>query len=353
MSPLRDRLVRLRPLVVLLVLIPVLAFVVGGVSDALHAVAVNACVYVILVVGTYVFVGNSGITSFGQVAFAAIGAYVSALLTMTPDTKALVLPDLPHWLATAHASLGVSIVASAVVAGLFGLLTAVPLMRLNGIAAGIATFALLVIVYDVLQNWKQVAGGAGTLSGIPLDLGLGTAVLSALAVVVIAFCYQGSRWGLRLRSSREDEVAARASGVNVEVQRRIAFVISAAIMGVAGCLYAHQQGVLTPNGFFLQLTFLTLAMLVIGGTHSLSGAVTGTFLLTAVQEVFQRWSTHQGVGPVHIYLPAGTAQVFIALLMLVVMMLRPEGVTGGAELGARLRRPSWARGRTAAAPDEA
>jgi branched-chain amino acid transport system permease protein len=341
--------VRLRPLLILSVFVAAVALLVGGTGAVLNAIAINACVYLILVVGTYVFVGNSGIISFGQVAFAAIGAYTSALLTMPPDTKAMILPDLPEFLMNVHTSFGGSVLAAGLLSGLIALVLALSLMRLSGIAAGIATFAVLVIVYEVLNNWKQVVG-AGALSGVPLDLDLTTAVVFAVIVLAIAFWYQCSRWGLRLRGSREDEVAARASGINVEFQRGIAFVLSAAIMGVAGALYAHQQGVLSPTAFFLSLTFLTLAMLVIGGTHSLSGAVVGTFLLVAIQEVFQRWSTRQGVGPVDIYLPAGTAQIFIALLMLLVVIRRPEGITGGREIGERLRRPSWLRGPRAADP---
>jgi branched-chain amino acid transport system permease protein len=340
MSRLSDVAVRLRPLLILSVLVVVVTFVVGGAGPVLNAIAINACVYLILVVGTYVFVGNSGIISFGQVAFAAIGAYASALLTMPPDTKAIILPDLPEFLVNANTSFAGSVLVAGLLAAFIALVLSLSLMRLSGIAAGIATFAVLVIVYEVLNNWKEVVG-AGALSGIPLDLDLTTAVVYAVIVLAVAFWYQTSRWGLRLRGSREDEVAARASGINVEFQRGIAFVLSAAVMGVAGALYAHQQGVLSPTAFFLSLTFLTLAMLVIGGTHSLSGAVVGTFLLVAVQEVFQRWATRQGVGPIDIYLPAGTAQIVIALLMLVVVIRRPEGITGGREIGERLRRPSW------------
>jgi branched-chain amino acid transport system permease protein len=347
-SGLSERVGRLRPLLILCVIVTAVTLLVGGTGSVLEAVAINACVYLILVVGTYVFVGNSGIISFGQVAFAAIGAYTSALLTMPPETKGIILPDLPEFLVNVHTSFGVAVIVSGLVSGLLALILSLSLMRLSGIAAGIATFAVLVIVYEVLSNWKQVVG-AGALSGIPLDLDLATALVVALIVIAVAFWYQGSRWGLRLRSSREDEVAARASGINVEFQRGIAFVLSAAVMGVAGCLYAHQQGVLSPTAFYLSLTFLTLAMLVIGGTHSLSGAVFGTFLLVTVQEMFQRWSTRQGVGPIDIYLPAGTAQVFIALLMLVVVTWRPEGIVGGGEVGGRMRR----RGARAGAPADA
>jgi branched-chain amino acid transport system permease protein len=330
---------RARSLVALLLMMAFVLLVAGAAGEALHAVAINAAVYLIFVVGTYVFVGVSGTISFGQVGFAAVGAYVSAIVTMPAESKALVLPDLPVWLAKVEVPLAGAAMISAVVAAIVAVIVAVPLMRLRGIAAGIATFAVLVIIYDVLLNWKQVTGGAGTLSGIPLDLGLGTALVVAMIVVVVAFWYQGSRWGLRLRASREEEVAARAAGVGIELQRGIAFVLSAAIMGVGGCLYAHQQGVLTPNGFFLGLTFLTLAMLTIGGTRSLSGAVVGTLVIAAVQEIFRRLSSGgEGIGPVDLGLPAGTAPVFIAALMLLVMARRPEGITRGRELGDRFRR---------------
>lgn len=335
-------LLRIRPLIILCILVPGILFPLAAGGSGLRAAALNASTSLILVVGTYVFVGNSGIISFGQVSFAAVGAYTTALLTMPVMTKAILLPQLPPRLADVQMPFIVATVVSGLVAGLLAMVVAVALMRLSGIAAGIATFALLVIVYQVALNWTGVTGGAGTLSGIPRGLDMRVAVGWVLVAIIVAFWYQSSRWGLRLRGSREDEVAARAAGVGVEFERGVAFVVSAVMMGVAGSLYAYQQGALTPSAFYLRLTFLTLAMLVIGGMHSLSGAVVGTLLLTGVEEIFRRWATGQGVGPIDIDLPAGTSQVVIAVLMLFVILKRPEGVTAGRELGTELRgRRGW------------
>jgi branched-chain amino acid transport system permease protein len=299
-----------------------------GLEDAVVVALLNT----IGVVGLYVFVGNSGILSFGHIAFMAIGAYGSALLTIPVLTKQLLLPDLPGLLAGAHmGTLSATLIVSCFV-GLLAYAVAVPLMRLSGIAAAIATLALLEIVRVVLVEWRAVSAGTGTLTGVPVDTGVGAGVLWLLIALTVAFGFQRSRYGLRLRAAREDEVAARASGIAVQPERRLAFALSAAVVAVAGSLYAHFIGVLSPEAFTLLLTFQTIAMLVIGGMYSLAGAVVGAFTISALYEIFTRLEAGDHLGPLAVSIPAGLREVLVALLMLAILARRPEGLTGGREL---------------------
>ena len=195
----------------------------------------------------------------------AIGAYVSALLTMKPAAKSVFLPDLPALLAHAEWPTLASALAGGIAAALVALVIGWPLMRLSGISASIATFAILVITNVVLGNWTSVTGGQNSLMGLPLYVGLWTALAWAVAAIVIAFAYQETRSALLLRASREDEAAAEAAGIHIVRHRLIAFVICAFLSGVAGVLLAHFLGTVRVETFYLDLTFLIVAMLVIGG----------------------------------------------------------------------------------------
>jgi branched-chain amino acid transport system permease protein len=134
----------------------------------------------IAVVGLYVFVGNSGVLSFGNVAFMAIGAYVSALLTMKPAAKSVFLPDLPAAIAHAEWPTLPGALAGGIAAALVALVIGWPLMRLSGISASIATFAILVVANVVFGNWTSVTGGQNSLMGLPAYVDLWTAFAGRL-----------------------------------------------------------------------------------------------------------------------------------------------------------------------------
>ena len=147
---------------------------------------------------------------------------------------------------------------------MFALLAGLALMRLSGLAAGIATFAVLEITNNVLRYTDKIGPGLNVFSSVPETTGLLQATVGALLVVVAAFVYQRSRFGRQLRAARDDPAAARAVGISVYRQRLVAFAISGLLAGFAGGLYVH----LLPTGadsLYLDLTFITLAMLVIGG----------------------------------------------------------------------------------------
>ena len=182
---------------------------------------------------------------------------------------------------------------AAVVAAAF----AIPLMRLNGIAAGLATFALLVIIRTVANSWTEVTNGAAGLSGLPVTTSKNAALVWALIAIVAGFVFQSTGLGLRLRGSREDDVAARSLGVGVRIERRVAWVVHAFIMGVGGALYGQYLGSFNASFFYLALTFTTLAMLVVGGITSLTGAVIGSLTISFVAEFLHRIEQGADVGP--------------------------------------------------------
>jgi branched-subunit amino acid ABC-type transport system permease component len=321
------------PLVALMTLTCVVALVTWALGpDSLDRVTVGMVIDLILVVGLYTFVGVSGVFSFGHVAFMAIGAYAGAILVIPPETKAFILPDLPGFLADVQLSALPATIAAGGVAAAIAVVLAVPLVRLSGLTAGLATFAVLIIVNVVARNWQQLTHGTAGVSGIPRTTTISVALGWALVAMATAWAFQRSRLGLRLRASREDEGAARAIGIRVARERAAAFVLSAFFFGAAGALYGMFIGSFTPDAFFLNITFLITAMLIIGGMTSLAGAVIGTIVISALAELLRRVEEGVDLGPLHVSAKPGLREVGLALVMLAILILRPAGLTGGREL---------------------
>ncbi len=324
--------VRLWPLVVLTLLICAIALVTSFAPPVLQRRATQGLINLVAVVGLYVFVGNSGLLSFGNVAFMAVGAYVSALLTMKASAKSVFLPDLPAVIAGAEWPTVAGALAGGAVASLVALIVGWPLMRLSGVAASIATFAVLVVANVVFGNWTAVTGGHNSLMGLPAYVGLWTALAWALAAVAIAFAYQETRSALLLRASREDETAAQALGIDVVGHRLIAFVVSAFLSGIAGVLLAHFLGIVQVENFYLDLTFLIVAMLIVGGRGSLSGAVIGAVVIAVLTEGLREIEIGFTISSVVVAAPAGSGDVILALIMLLIIIFRPDGIAGGREI---------------------
>ena len=332
------------PLLALLLLVGVVTLACSAGNDVLERRATIMLVNLVFVVGLYVFVGSSGVLSFGHVSFMAIGAYTAGLVTARVQLKHILIPGAPDWIENAHLATIPAVLLAGVTAATFALILAFPLMRLAGLAAGIATLAVLVIVKTVLSHWDSLTGGLTALNGIPTDTGLFTALVWSLIAIVLAYLYQESRFGLRLKASREDDVAARAVGISVARERGIAFVLSAFLVGLSGGLYAHFLGSITPDLFYFQITFLTIAMLVVGGISSLAGAVTGTIFIAALQEGLRNLEQ----GPSFLPERPGLTETGLAVVLLAVLIFRPRGLTGGRELpwpfGRRSKRPDPGEG---------
>ena len=191
-------------------LVIAVGLVATTVSPSNEVYFLNALVAVAIVVSIYVFVGNSGVLSFGQISFVAVGAFASGVMTVPLESKQGVLTTLFPLLRDHTIGNVPSLLLAAGLGGLFAFAVGLPLMRLNGLAAGIATFAVLEITHNVLQQWTKIGPGATTLSLVPESTGPLQATLGALVVIAVAFAYQRSRLGRQLRATREDAAAAAA-----------------------------------------------------------------------------------------------------------------------------------------------
>ena len=292
---------------------------------------INALIAVVIVVALYVFVGNSGVLSFGHISFVAVGAWAAGILSVPVDEKAGIFPSLFPVLGENTVGNVASLFIAAAVGGVYALVVGAPLMRLSGLAAGIATFAILEITHNVLRYWDRIGPGTNSFSSVPETTGLLQAAVGAMVVIVVAFVYQSSRLGRQLRATREDAAAARAVGIPIVRQRVWAFALSGAIAGLAGGLYVHFLPISTED-VYLNLTFITLAMLVIGGAASLWGAVVGALAVSAVDSFLAEAESGVELAGRAVDLPSGTRLITVGFMMALVLILRPSGLTGGREL---------------------
>jgi branched-chain amino acid transport system permease protein len=312
-------------------LIVVLPFVLFG-GKSLASTTIIFLINVTLVVALQTFVGNSGIMSFGHVTFMGVGAYVTAWLTIPPAIKSDQLPELPTFLAEAQWGFLPSVLAAAVVSGLFAAIVGIVLVRMTVNAMVMATLALLLVMYSVWLNWSTLTRGSTGVFGVPRDITPFLAIAGAVVFIFIARLFKATRIGLQLRASREDELSSSALGINVRLVRYVAWVFSAAMMGAAGSLWSFNIIAFDPGQFSFAITFALLAMLILGGKESVLGAVVGAAIIGLVTELFSR--VEQGVSVLGIELPriTGTVQFVIALLIIFALIWRPEGIVGRREI---------------------
>ena len=313
--------------VVVVVLVGLLGVLVSASTASYFT---NALVNVAIVTALYLFIGNSGVLSFGHISFVALGAWAAGVLSVPVTEKPAIMPNLAHFLRDRTTGNIGSLALAALVGGVCALLVGLPLMRLSGLAAGIATFGVLEITHNLLRYEEKVGPGLNTFSSVPETTGLRQAALGAVVAIVVAYVYARSRFGRLLRATREDPAAARAVGASVYRQRLVAFTISGAVAGLAGGLLVHLLPVNTES-VYLDLTFITLAMLVVGGATSLWGAVVGALSVSALDSYLAVAENGTSLFGWQIDLPAGTRVIVVGVLMALVLILRPTGLTGGRE----------------------
>lgn len=330
MQPPRRASVALRtistPLILSAVLLALALLTLAVGSKPFNQTMIDLFVRVILVVGLYIFVGNSGVLSFGHIGFTCLGAYAAAWLTMPPMMKALSFPGLPEWLKAVKLPYGPGAVLAGLFAGVFALLFGRILMRLSGIAASIATFAMLAMINTIYANWESVTSATNSVVGIPIVRTIWPYLIGAVAAVFLAWAHAISRHGLALRAARDEPTAALASGIDIPRARLVAFTLSGAVMGLGGALMAHSIGVVTPDTFYLGLTFLTLSMLVVGGIGTLTGAVMGVVALSLLIQSLRWLERGVHIGESTFALPGGLQEILLGVVMIAILARRPTGL---------------------------
>lgn len=317
-------------LIIPLLLIALITDVFG--TTLFERIVITMFINLTLVLGLQIFMGNGGILNFAHIGFMGIGAYASVLFSMTPQAKSIGLPDLYPFLNPIHLPFWLSLLIGAGIAAIIAAIISFPLMRLSDAAAVITTFALLVIIHVVLVHWDNVTNGPQTLFGVDRYTFLWTSAVWGVAFVILAYFFKESSLGLKLRASRDDEYAAATSGINIVNVRWVAFTLSAFMAAIGGGLWAHFITSFSPKAFYLTETFVILAMLVVGGPGGVSGAVIGTVVITAVREGLRFIENAINIGQLMSNTLVGFSEVFLAIALVLILILRPSGILGSREI---------------------
>jgi branched-chain amino acid transport system permease protein len=285
-----------------------------------------------LVLGLQVFIGNTGILSFGHLAFAQIAAYTVALLTIPVAVKTQQLPDIPFGLGSVNMAAFPATIVAIVVALVVGGLIGIAVVRAGGIAATMITLAILFVVDQLVKNWQELTKGAGGLSSVPTLNGTMWLWIGGIVGLFIAHWFAETRPGRFAIATREDEIAAPALGIGLFPSRYAAWIVSMGLVGLAGALRVQTIGSTSPRQYTLDVTVLLLAMLVVGGMRTPTGAVVGSIVITVGNEVFRQLGDPSRLDIDRL------PDVFLGLVLLAVMLWRPGGLLGDTDLAAWLRR---------------
>lgn len=320
-----------------------------------------ALLYVLLALGLNIVVGYAGLLDLGYVAFFAIGAYLYALLgsTQLTDNFAALKAMFPNGF---HTSLILVIPAALALAGLLGVLLGAPTLKLRGDYLAIVTLGfgeIIRVFMNTLDHPYNITNGPKGITAIDsikifgLDLGrplrLGDYTISSVSLyyylflvlvifsVIISHRLQNSRVGRGWMAIREDEIAAKAMGINTRNMKLLAFGMGASFGGVSGAMFAAFQGFVSPESFSLMESVMIVAMVVLGGVGHLPGVILGAVLLAALPEVLRYVA-----GPLQSMtdgrLDASILrQLFIALAMILIMLTRPRGLWPSPEHGKSLK----------------
>ncbi len=293
----------MRKLLALLALVALALAPLAGLGGYVLNVMVMIFIFTMLAVSLDLVMGWAGQFSFAHAAFFGIGAYTAAILQRDAGTG--------FWL---------NLPAGMAMAGLCGLVLGLPALRLRGHFLAIVTIAFQTIVYLALTQWQSLTGGQFGIEVKPvpgfasIERFYQLALALSVVTVAIAWALTHSRLGQAWRAGRDDEVLARAVGLNTTAAKLAAFVIAAALAGAAGVLVAHHVRGVTPDDFTVLTSATIVAMVVVGGRGTVWGPLIGAVVFTALPEVLSSAASYK--------------LIIYGFLMIVMIIVMPQGVFG-------------------------
>ncbi len=295
-------------------------------SDILMMIFVN----IILAVSLNLINGFTGQFSIGHAGFMAIGAYTSAYMTVYHGQhwERALAGSLGETVATAIVFL-TAILVGALAAATMGLIVGIPSLRLRGDYLAIVTLGFAEIIRIVILNIDVVGGATGfSVPGYSNFLWVGG---FAVITIIVVYNIVHSDVGRALISIREDELASEAMGINTTRYKVTAFVISSAFAGIAGVLFAHYKKFLHTNDFQFIKSFEVIIMIVLGGMGSITGSILGAIVITILPELLRKLPEIEMFGKQVNF--ADFRLVIYALLLIIIMLTRPQGLLGHHEFG--------------------
>lgn len=312
----------------------VLLFFAESYLDNFKARVLNlAAIFVILGASMNLVLGFTGMFSLGHAGFMCVGAYVSAILTMSPESKEMIYfmePIIPI-LANIHWPVLPAIFMAGIVAAFFGFLIGFPALRLRDDYLAIATLGFGEIIRIIVTNTITITNGSLGLKNIPsiksMYLYWGCAIFTILVLKQLI----NSSWGYAFKAIRDNEIAAEAMGIDIFKHKLLSFTIGAFFAGVAGALMGHLITSIDPTMFRFLFTFQILLIIVLGGLGSLTGSVIAGVVVTVMMEVLR--FVEQPMNLLGLAIPGipGMRMVIFSLLLLIVILFYRQGLMGTRE----------------------
>jgi branched-chain amino acid transport system permease protein len=309
-------------LLLMLVLSGVISFLFTGhpepswsiaqIDDYVLNIIVLAGINITLAVSLNLVNGHTGQFSLGHAGFMAVGAYASAWLTQVRGKEFVAAFEFCGG-AAAIATFSVAVIFGGIVAALTGLMVGLPSLRLKGDYLAIVTLGFGEIIRVVIQNTDSL-GGARGLTGIPIRTTLGWTFGIAACAIYVAVSLVKSTYGRGFLAVRDDEIAAESMGIDATKYKVTAFVVGAFFAGLSGALYAHFIGYITPEGFNFLKSVDVVVMVILGGMGSTSGVAVAAVGLTVLNELLRQAEQYR--------------MIAFALLLIILMILRPAGLIG-------------------------
>jgi branched-chain amino acid transport system permease protein len=303
-----------------------------GTSSYIQRIVIGLCISIILVVSLNLSSGFTGVFSLGHIGFMAIGAYAAAILTLPLSLKLAYLPDLPTWLENTQLSFLPATIIGGVIAMVVALFIGVSIMRLTGPYVSVATLGFMVIINVILTNWDSMTRGARTFSGVPPYTNIWWVGGWTVVTIYVIWRLAKSSFGRQMIAIRDNYIAAQSLGINVLRMRLLAFCVSAFFTAVAGSLWAHFIQSFSPKAFLFVETFSIIIMLIVGGMGSISGSVIGAVGITILSEVLRNAERGINLGIIQIPPVYGASQILMAVIFILLIIFRPEGIMGKREL---------------------
>ena len=278
-------------------------------------ILVIAGIYIILTLSLNLIVGYTGLPALGHAAFSCIGAYTSSLLALRFG--------ISPW---------IGLFVGAVLGAIMGIVIGYPSIRLKGDYFALATFGFGIIIYSIAKNWVSLTRGPMGLPGIPSFSLFGYEITKTWQYLIIVLIFAlitlfilkrivNSPFGRVLKSIREDEIASETLGKNTTKYKLMVFAIGAFFAGIAGSLYAHYITFIDPSSFTVMESITVLLMVIFGGMGSISGSIIGATVLVIFPELLRFLGMPSSIA-------AEVRQMIYGLLLVVLMIKRPQGLLG-------------------------
>ncbi|NLW41280.1 MAG: branched-chain amino acid ABC transporter permease, partial [Tissierellia bacterium] len=270
--------------------------------------------------------GFTGLFSLGHAGFMAIGAYTVAILTISPENKAMnfFLEPIVPFLADVQLSFLPALIMGGIIAATFGFLIGAPVLRLTDDYLAIATLGFAEIIRVVFTNTQSLTNGALGLKAIPKYSSiLWSWIIAFLTILFMVFLTEGS-YGKAFKSIKEDEIAARSMGINLFKHKVMSFTFSSFLAGIGGGLMAVHLGTIDPNMFRIALTFNIILIMVLGGIGNINGTVISAIVVTAAMEILRFLDSSINLGFIRLPGIPGMRMVIFAIILMLVVILRKD-----------------------------